>query len=296
MTIHEAGLTRCRAPTTTPTCSRSRRGRWTAPVRHPAGRPGRVPGRDVLADGRGEGAHVLGRDLPGAPARRSTPTSSGCSRSGEPAVQRGEVHRPGRRPAAGGARRGRHVHRAAARRARLSRRPFDTASGSPRRNSTTLRGVPAGRRYDQPALRRNRAGPVHQQGHRAAAGRPDKGDEPARPRQHVHAVPARVVPGAGTSPASRRAADQSGPPPAAAWPAGAGDEYVGRAGHLDGMTGPGLPGSPTSPSRGGRASRPERPGLPVSPPAPCCRPRRTRTIRSTVRKTRRRRRRLKYLR
>ncbi len=79
-------------------------------------------------------------------------------------------------------------------------------------------------------------------------------------------LPARSL-RAGTSPASRRAADQSVLGGGLA--TGAGDEYAGRAGHLDGMTGPGRPGQPDQPaSRGGRASRPERPGLPVSPPAP----------------------------
>jgi hypothetical protein len=81
-------------------------------------------------------------------------------------------------------------------------------------------------------------------------------------------LPARSL-RAGTSPAARRAADQSVLGGGGA--TGAGDEYPGRAGHLDGVTGPGRAGhlgqSDQPAGRSGRASRPERPGLPT-PPAP----------------------------
>jgi hypothetical protein len=79
-------------------------------------------------------------------------------------------------------------------------------------------------------------------------------------------LPARSL-RAGTSPAARRAADQSVLGGGLA--TGTADELAGRAGHLDGVTGPGRPGQlgpSDQPAR--RSGRPERPGLPVSPPAP----------------------------
>jgi hypothetical protein len=79
-------------------------------------------------------------------------------------------------------------------------------------------------------------------------------------------LPARSL-RAGTSPAARRAADQSVLGGGGA--TGAGDEYPGRTGHLDGVSGPGRGGqSDQQAGRSIRAGRPERPGLPTARSAP----------------------------
>ena len=65
-----------------------------------------------------------------------------------------------------------------------------------------LRGVPAGGRDDQPAVRRDRAGAVDQPGDRAPARRRDPGGLQHRARVDVHALPADAL--GATRPASRR--------------------------------------------------------------------------------------------
>ena len=58
-----------------------------------------------------------------------------------------------------------------------------------------LRGVPAGRRHHQPAVRRHRARPDHQPRDRAPARRRDPGDQPGGGGQHLHpAAAGRRVP------------------------------------------------------------------------------------------------------
>ena len=61
----------------------------------------------------------------------------------------------------------------------------------PRRQAAAhLRGVPAGRRLDQPHVRRHGPRPHHQPRARAPAGRRDRGREHAGRGQHLHALPA----------------------------------------------------------------------------------------------------------
>ena len=67
----------------------------------------------------------------------------------------------------------------------------DTGIGiAPEQLRDDLRGVPAGRRHDQPQVRRHRPRPVDQPRDRAADRRRDPRGERPRARQHVHAVPA----------------------------------------------------------------------------------------------------------
>ncbi|MGC0406228.1 HAMP domain-containing protein/signal transduction histidine kinase [Streptomyces sp. SAI-126] len=51
-----------------------------------------------------------------------------------------------------------------------------------------LRGVPAGRRHDEPQVRRHRARSVHHPGDRPSAGRCGHGRQHSRPGQHLHAL------------------------------------------------------------------------------------------------------------
>ena len=73
-----------------------------------------------------------------------------------------------------------------------------------------LRGVPAGRRHDQPRVRRHRPRPVDQPRARAPARRRDPRVERARPGQHLHALPAARLPalGRGAEPRRRRGIGQ----------------------------------------------------------------------------------------
>ena len=66
-----------------------------------------------------------------------------------------------------------------------------------------LRGVPAGRRHDEPQVRRHGARPLDQPRDRAPARRRDPRGEHAGPREHVHAVPARAVRRSGARRATR---------------------------------------------------------------------------------------------
>ena len=72
-----------------------------------------------------------------------------------------------------------------------------------------LRGVPAGRRHDEPQVRRHRSRPVDQPRDRAPARRRDSRREHAGPGQHVHALPA----GAATSSPSARGDGDGGDAP-----------------------------------------------------------------------------------
>ncbi len=88
----------------------------------------------------------------------------------------------------------------AATRARALRRPVPDARGAgdrllghrhrdrhpARAAQGDLRGLPAGRRHDQPEVRWHRARPVDQPGHRRADRRRDPRGERARQGQHVH--------------------------------------------------------------------------------------------------------------
>ena len=75
------------------------------------------------------------------------------------------------------------------------RRVSDTGIGIARGETPgDLRGVPAGRRHDQPQVRRHRARPVHQPGDRGPAGRPYRRRERTRQGLHLHAVRPRRQP------------------------------------------------------------------------------------------------------
>ena len=103
----------------------------------------------------------------------------------------------------------------------------DTGIGIPARQAAPdLRGVPAGRRDDEPPLRRHRARALDQPRDRAAARRRDPRRVGARRGQHVHALPARALRRAS---GGRRPAELSTPDPAGLTPdrrrrAGNGDE------------------------------------------------------------------------
>ena len=120
--------------------------------------------------------------------------------------QRVQVHRAGRRDAAHRGRRrgGCDVRLADARRAPSTVIAFsvtDTGIGIPRGQAAAhLRGVPAGRRHDEPQVRRHRPRPLDQPRDRAPARRRDPRRERAGRGQHVHALPARDA----TSPLDRR--------------------------------------------------------------------------------------------
>ena len=114
--------------------------------------------------------------------RRSSRTRQPAPAAGaeEPAVERHQVHRAGRRLAARAARGRAHRLRGQGHGHRHRRRPA-------RRD---LRGVPAGRRHDEPEVRRNGARSLDLARPEPALGRRADARERARARQHVHARPA----------------------------------------------------------------------------------------------------------
>ncbi len=111
----------------------------------------------------------------------------------EPALERVQVHRqrrrrPPRRPGGGPAVRRRRALESRARDRVLGRR--HGGRHPPRQAAPDLRGVPAGRRDDQPPLRRHRPRPLDQPRDRPPARRRDPRRVGARRGQHVHALPA----------------------------------------------------------------------------------------------------------
>ena len=111
----------------------------------------------------------------------------------EPALERVQVHRqrrrrPPRRPGGGPAVRRRRALESRARDRVLGRR--HGRRHPPRQAAPDLRGVPAGRRDDQPPLRRHRPRPLDQPRDRPPARRRDPRRVGARRGQHVHALPA----------------------------------------------------------------------------------------------------------
>ena len=83
---------------------------------------------------------------------------------------------------------------------------IDTGIGIPHRQAADhLRGLPAGRRQRQPALRRHRPRPVDQPRDRAPARRRPHGGEHAGARQPLHPVRAAGVRAGGAQPAGRAA-------------------------------------------------------------------------------------------
>ena len=114
-------------------------------------------------------------------------------------VERVQVHREGQRHAARSRRADRPMsfddRGAATRRRRvIAFAVSDTGIGiAAGQAAADLRGVPAGRRHDQPQVRRHRPRPLDQPRDRAAARRRDPGRERAGQGQHVHAVPAGAV-------------------------------------------------------------------------------------------------------
>ena len=72
-----------------------------------------------------------------------------------------------------------------------------------------LRGVPAGRRHDQPRVRRHRPRPVDQPRARAPARRRDPRREHAGRGQHLHALPAARLPAGSEAPQPRRSSPKS---------------------------------------------------------------------------------------
>ncbi len=148
--------------------------------------PGRIAGSVVRRPGRSE-PHPQPGDRFQAPAADPE----------EPAVERAEVHRPGQRAPArdpgpcrlasgqygaqpgefrGGVRGDRH------------RRRHPAGEAEDR-----VRGLPAGRRLDQPQVRRHRPRPRHQPRTRHAAGRRACLAQHARHGQHLHPLPAHHV-------------------------------------------------------------------------------------------------------
>ena len=123
----------------------------------------------------------------------------------EPALERVQVHRAGRRaPAASRAATAGWTpdHPVAQRRGRRwsPSRCRTPASASRRRSSDHLRGVPAGRRRHQPQVRRHGPRPRDQPRAGEPARRRDPAAQHAGRGQHVHALPARHA-----TPARRRA-------------------------------------------------------------------------------------------
>ena len=115
----------------------------------------------------------------------------------EPAVERVQVHRRGRREAERVGRRRRLERRASdpqprARRRRL-RGDRHRHRHSPGEAEADLRGVPAGRRRHQPQIRRHRPRPCHQPRTRGPAGRRNSPAQRARQGQHLRAVSAAEI-------------------------------------------------------------------------------------------------------
>ena len=184
-----------------------------AAAQAPGVRRGDVPADDDAEEPRLHGGH--GARHTRRPAHRRLPAASDPA---QPAVQRGEVHRAGWR---GAAHRTRRRPRGAP--GRAPRWPDRGVPGQghrhrhpPAATGDDLRGVPAGRRHDQPQVRRHRPRAVHHPGDRPSARRRRHGRQHPRPGQHVHALscPWRAPtsrscwtggrpPGAGPTPPSR---------------------------------------------------------------------------------------------
>ena len=158
----------------------------------PAPPPGRPAGRFPAAD-HGEGPDLRCR---AAGRRRACGAfhrpAAAPADPAQPAVERGQVHRGG----AGGA--ADHGGPAAGRRDR----PGAGLLGDRHRHRHQrpehrchLRRVPAGRRHDQPPLRRDGARPDHLPRAGGTARRDYLGAEHGRPGQHVHPPPAAQLPG-----------------------------------------------------------------------------------------------------
>ena len=153
--------------------------------------------RCVRAGRRGEGARVRAR-LRGerAPDDRHRPAAAPAGAE-EPALERVQVHRDGRRRPAGRAGApGAPVRRRHARERRARGRLLGRGHGRRdrrRQAAPDLRGVPAGGRHDEPPLRRHRARPLDQPRDRPPARRRDPRRVDARRGEHVHALPARPL-------------------------------------------------------------------------------------------------------
>ena len=165
-------------------------------------------GAAVPPPGRIAGPVVRGADRPASRPQHRHRFQAPAADPEEPAQQRAEVHRPGQR--------------AAARRAgpdRLARRQRGAQPGElggglrghrhrrrhpGREAEDRVRGLPAGRRQHQPQVRRHGPRPRHQPRAGAAAGRRAHLAQHARPRQHLHALPADHVhrPAHGAAPAA----------------------------------------------------------------------------------------------
>ena len=167
--------------------ARRRQGRARAPAAAPLGAGPR--GRGVLRSrglrqGDRAGLDLLARRARADPRRQHADPPD----RRQPRGQRDQVHahrrrphppRPGRR----GARRrdaGRSRHAGADPDRRLRRRHRPGAAAVP------VQALPPGRREHRPPLRRHRPRPVDRQRPGAADGRPHRGDERGRPRQHLH--------------------------------------------------------------------------------------------------------------
>ena len=148
----------------------------------------------------GRGAPVLRVQRPaGARDRRSAAAAPGPD---QPPGQRGQVHRarggpPGRQPGRTGRRRGRAGLRGARHRHR----------DPPDRSSSALRGLHAGRRLDDAALRRHGTGAQHQRAPGSGHGRPDR----RRPARSGRAAPSRCACPSACAHRPRRASRRSSP-------------------------------------------------------------------------------------
>ena len=152
--------------------------------------------------------------------RRCSPTPSACSRSSRtccrtpsssPTTARSRSPSSRSPPAAGALATTRSIAR---RRCSRSRSPTPASASPAGQAADHLRGVPAGRRQHQPQVRRHGPGPGHQPRAVAPAGRRDPPGQHARPRQHLHALPARKA----TRAAARRPAGSDGGPRSAGRP------------------------------------------------------------------------------
>jgi HAMP domain-containing protein/GAF domain-containing protein len=166
----------------------------------------------LLAQNPGRNLTAKGPDVRGGGGRRSSRgdvhrPAAAAPGARQPAVQRGQVHRP--RPCRAAGRPGRaRAGRSPGRHVLRHRHRHRDRPGEPEHD---LRGLPAGGRHAQPPLRRHRAGAVDRPRGRRAARRGHHGPQRAGPGQHVH--PARAARAAGHpgSRGSRRAPRRRGP-------------------------------------------------------------------------------------
>ena len=171
-------------------------------VGDPAHRAPRADRARVPAGRRAEAARVRGRRerRERAADDRHRPAAARADPA-EPALERVQVH--GRRERVAhdrGGPDGRPLHERAAeprRRRRGVRRLRHRDRDPARQAAPDLRGVPAGRRDDEPPLRRHRARPLDQPRDRGAARRRDPGRVEPRQGRDLHAVPARDLRAAG---------------------------------------------------------------------------------------------------